>query len=62
MGIVYGKVRYIDGEGRAIGEVDTGPTDHEEVGRPEPDLSAGSVFPSFRNTMPQEGWILPCTT
>ena len=29
--IVYGKVRYIDGEGRAFGEVDAGPTDHEEL-------------------------------
>jgi glycosyltransferase involved in cell wall biosynthesis len=68
-GIVYGKVRYIDGEGRAVGEVDTGPTDHPGLAvlnqicqpgaffrRSEYDASGG-LDPSLHYVMDHDLWI-----
>jgi glycosyltransferase involved in cell wall biosynthesis len=68
-GIVYGKVRYVDGEGRAVGEVDTGPTNHERLAilneicqpgaffrRSEYD-AAGGLDPSLHYVMDHDLWI-----
>lgn len=68
-GIVYGKVRYVDGESREIGEVDTGPTDHEGLAvlnqicqpgaffrRSEYDASGG-LDPSLHYVMDHDLWI-----
>jgi glycosyltransferase involved in cell wall biosynthesis len=68
-GIVYGKVRYVDGEGRAVGEVDTGPTNHERLAvlneicqpgaffrRSEYD-AAGGLDPSLNYVMDHDLWI-----
>jgi glycosyltransferase involved in cell wall biosynthesis len=68
-GLVYGKVRYIDGEGRAVGEVDTGPTDHEKLAvlnqicqpgaffrRSEYDAEGG-LDPSLHYVMDHDLWI-----
>ena len=68
-GIVYGKVRYIDGEGRAVGEVDTGPTDHEGLAvlnqicqpgaffRRSAYDTAGGLDPSLHYVMDHDLWI-----
>jgi glycosyltransferase involved in cell wall biosynthesis len=68
-GIVYGKVRYVDGESRVVGEVDTGPTDHERLAvlneicqpgaffrRSEYD-AAGGLDPSLQYVMDHDLWI-----
>jgi len=68
-GIVYGRVRYVDGEDRSMGEVDTGPTDHErlavlnEICQPgaffrRRDYDAvGGVDPSLHYVMDHDLWI-----
>jgi len=68
-GIIYGKVRYIDREGHVVGEVDTGPTDHERLAvlneicqpgaffrRSEYD-AAGGLDPSLHYVMDHDLWI-----
>jgi len=68
-GIIYGKVRYVDGKGHAFGEVDTGPTDHErlavlnEICQPgaffrRSDYDAvGGLDPSLHYVMDHDLWI-----
>jgi GT2 family glycosyltransferase len=68
-GIIYGKVRYVDGKGHAVGEVDTGPTDHErlavlnEICQPgaffrRSDYDAtGGLDPSLHYVMDHDLWI-----
>lgn len=68
-GIIYGKVRYVDGKGHAVGEVDTGPTDHARLAvlneicqpgaffrRSEYD-AAGGLDPSLHYVMDNDLWI-----
>jgi glycosyltransferase involved in cell wall biosynthesis len=68
-GIVYGKVRYVDGEGRAVGEVDTGPTNYAGLAvlnricqpgaffrRSEYD-AAGGLDPTLHYVMDHDLWI-----
>jgi glycosyltransferase involved in cell wall biosynthesis len=68
-GIIYGKVRYIDAEGHAVGEVDTGPTDHARLAvlneicqpggffrRSDYD-AAGGLDPSLHYVMDHDLWI-----
>jgi Glycosyl transferase family 2 len=68
-GIIYGKVRYVDREGHAVGEVDTGPTDHARLAvlneicqpgaffrRSEYD-AAGGLDPSLHYVMDNDLWI-----
>jgi glycosyltransferase involved in cell wall biosynthesis len=68
-GIIYGKVRYVDGEGHVVGEVDTGPTDHErlavlnEICQPGAFFrrsnydAAGGLDPSLHYVMDHDLWI-----
>ncbi|MCP2500543.1 MAG: glycosyltransferase [Deltaproteobacteria bacterium] len=67
--IIYGKVRYIDAEGHAVGDVDTGPTDHarlavlNEICQPgtfprRSDFdAAGGLDPSLHYVMDHYPWI-----
>jgi GT2 family glycosyltransferase len=68
-GIIYGKVRYVDGKGHVVGEVDTGPTDHgrlavlNEICQPgaffrRSDYDAtGGLDPSLHYVMDHDLWI-----